>query len=114
VARELVERVVNAAEKQGVKTVISPECGRAYIGPLWEGPNLLRRPKKFGVIQIPDLLEQLRQEGRLRFQGTIRTRLSFHNPCHTVRRGGVTEASRRPLDEVATDFLHMPDTGVMN
>ena len=58
-AREIVSRVVNAAEKLGVKCVISPECGHAYVAIRWDGPNLIGRPYGFKVVQILDLLEQL-------------------------------------------------------
>ena len=39
IAAELVQRIVDAAEKLGVKNVISPECGHAYMAIRWEGPT---------------------------------------------------------------------------
>lgn len=114
VARELLMRAVNAAEKLGVKTVISPECGHAYTALRWEGPNLIGRAYGFEVVHVLELLEQLRSEGRLPLQGISDTRLSFHDPCQIVRRGGVTEAPRNLLGQVASDFQDMPDGGVMN
>jgi Fe-S oxidoreductase len=40
-AAELVQRIVDAAEKLHAKTVISPECGHAYMAIRWDGPNLV-------------------------------------------------------------------------
>ena len=42
-AKELVQRVVDEAERLGVKYVISPECGHAYGAIRWAGPNLIGR-----------------------------------------------------------------------
>ena len=113
-ARELVERVVRGAEGLGVKWVISPECGHAYIAIRWEGPNLIGRPYGFEVVQVLELLQQLLDEGRLRLQGTRDTRLTFHDPCQIVRRGGVVDAPRQLLSVVASDFHETQAHGTMN
>lgn len=113
-ARELVGRVVAAAEKLGVKYVISPECGHAYMAIRWEGPNLIGREFPFKVIHIFDLLAQLRKNGRIKLEGFNDFPLTFHDPCQIVRRGGVTEGPRYLLRQVASDFREMADHGVMN
>ncbi len=114
VAAELVQRVVAAAEELGVKYVISPECGHAYTAIRWEGPNLIGRKLPFTAVHILELLDQLRREGRLKTQGTLDDRLTFHDPCQLVRRGGVVQQPRDLLNMVATDFVEMTDHGVMN
>jgi Fe-S oxidoreductase len=113
-AREILMRIVNAAERLKVKYVISPECGHAYTALRWEGPNLIGRPYQFEVIHLLDLLEQLRREGRLKLQGMESARLTFHDPCQIVRRGGVVEAPRNLLKSVASNFVEMTDHGVHN
>jgi len=112
-ARELVSRVVNAAEKLGVKYVISPECGHAYTAIRWEGPNLIGRPYKFEVIHILELLDDLKKSGRLRFSDQTDVPLTFHDPCQIVRRGGVIEPPRDLLQGVASNFVEMRDHGRM-
>lgn len=114
IAKELVSRVVNAAEKLKVKHVISPECGHAYTAIRWEGPNLIGRPYKFKVIHILELLDDLRSTGRIRTQGTEDARLTFHDPCQIVRKGGVLESPRNLLNLVASDFVDMNDHREMN
>jgi Fe-S oxidoreductase len=113
-AREIVGRVVDAAESLGVKYVISPECGHAYTAIRWEGPNLIGRPYKFEIIHILELLDQLQQEGRLKLSGLTETPLTFHDPCQIVRRGGVIEPPRDLLGKVASGFVEMADHGEMN
>jgi Fe-S oxidoreductase len=114
IARELVSRVVEAAEKLQVKNVISPECGHAYFAIRWEGPNLLGRPFNFKVVHILELLDELRATGRLKTKGTEDTRLTFHDPCQIVRKGGVLEPPRNLLQQVTSNFVDMHDAREMN
>ncbi len=114
IARELVSRVVSAAEKLKVKYVISPECGHAYTAIRWEGPNLIGRPYNFKVVHILELLDELRASGRLRTEGMEDARLTFHDPCQIVRKGGVLEPPRNLLRMVASEFVDMQDHREMN
>ena len=113
-AATLLSRIVDAAERLKVKYVISPECGHAYSALRWEGPNLLGRPYSFKVVLITELLDQLVREGRLRARGKDARRLTFHDPCQIVRRGGVSQAPRRLMDEVSGNFVEMPASGATN
>jgi Fe-S oxidoreductase len=114
IAAELVQRIVDGAEKLGVKYVISPECGHAYTAIRWEGPNLIGRAYPFKVIHILELLDQLREKGLLRTEGTETARMSFHDPCQLVRRGGLVDQPRRLLKMVASDYVDMTDPGIWN
>lgn len=114
IAAELVERVVNAAEALKVKTVISPECGHAYMALRWEGPNLIGRPYRFKVLHITELLDQLREARRLRTNSRDVRSLTYHDPCQLGRRGGVTQPPRRLLNMITNDFVELPDNGTMN
>lgn len=113
-AAELVGRLVKAAERLKVKYVISPECGHAYTALRWEGPNLIGRPYPFKVVHIIELLDELRASGRLRTDSMDDTRLTFHDPCQMVRRGGVVDQPRRLLKQVASNYVEMPEPGVQN
>ena len=114
IARELVGRVVAAAEALEVKTVISPECGHAYTAIRWEGPNLIGRPFRFRVRHVLEILDELRAAGLLRTEGMEQVRMTFHDPCQLVRKGGVVEQPRNLLRMVAEDFVEMEDHGTMN
>ncbi len=114
IAAELVRRVVKAAEKLRVKTVVSPECGHAYTAIRWEGPNLIGRPFPFKVQHILEVLDELHQQGRLQVQGVEDARLTFHDPCQLVRRGGVIEQPRNLIKLIASQFVEMADHGSMN
>ncbi len=114
IARELVQRVVDAAEKLKVKTVVSPECGHAYTAIRWDGANLIGRAFGFRVRHILEVLDEFREQGLLKTEGMEDDRLTFHDPCQLVRRGGVEQQPRNLLNMVASNFVEMEDHGKMN
>jgi len=114
IATELVQRIVDAAEKLKVKTVISPECGHAYTAIRWDGPNLVGKKFSFKVRHILEVLDDLRQQGRLKTSGLEPGKLTYHDPCQISRRGGVIDEPRRLIDMISDNFVEMPDHGKMN
>ena len=113
-AKVLVERVVNAAEELGVKTVISPECGHAFTAIRWEGANLIGRPYNFEVKHILEVLDEFTQQGLIKTEGMEEAKLTFHDPCQIARKGGVVQQPRKLLNMIASNFVEMEDHGVMN
>ena len=114
IAAELVQRIVDAAEKLKVKTVISPECGHAYMAIRWDGPNLVGKAFNFKVRHILEVLDEFRKDGRLKISGKEARRLTYHDPCQIARRGGVIEQPRNMINMFSDNFVEMPDTGKMN
>jgi Fe-S oxidoreductase len=114
IARELVQRIVDAAEKLKVQTVISPECGHAYMAIRWEGPNLVGKPFNFKVRHILEVLDEFRLDGRLKISGKEEQRITYHDPCQISRRGGVIDQPRNLIKLFSDNFVEMPDTGKMN
>ncbi len=113
-AKKLVERVVEAAEALEVKNVISPECGHAYGALRWAGPNMIGREFKFNVVHIIELLDQLRREGRIPPGKKDQRRMSLHDPCQIIRRGGLLKEPRRLLEQSCSDFVEMQGAGIAN
>lgn len=114
VAAQLLERVIAGAEKLKVKNVISPECGHAFSAIRWDGPNWIGRAYNFKVIHILELLAELQQAGRFKTSGKETARLTFHDPCQIVRRGGVEAQPRQLLEPIAENFVEMTEHGRMN
>jgi Fe-S oxidoreductase len=114
IAALLVQRIVDAAEKLGVDTVISPECGHAYTAIRWEGPNLVGKRFGFKVKHILEVLDEFREQGLLKTEGFEEDRMTFHDPCQLVRRGGVVRQPRNLMDLVARNFVEMEDHAEMN
>jgi Fe-S oxidoreductase len=113
-AKLLVMRIVDGAEKLKVKTVISPECGHAYSALRWEGANLIGRPFTFKVQHIIEVLGEFQELGLLKTEGFETDKLTFHDPCQLARRGGVIKQQRNLMNMIAKDFVEMPDAGYMN
>ncbi|MGV6847126.1 MAG: (Fe-S)-binding protein [Marinibacterium sp.] len=111
-ARELVQKVVDEAERLGVKGVISPECGHAYGAIRWAAPNLLGRTFDFEVVHILELLDRLRREGRIPPGDKLSERMTLHDPCQIVRRGGLLEEPRRLLNDSCADFVETEGAGI--
>ncbi len=114
IAGQLVQRVVDGAEKLKVKTVISPECGHAYTALRWEGPNFIGKAYPFRVVHILELLDELTTKGVLKTTGVETDRLTFHDPCSIVRRGGIQSQPRNLLAPITENFVEMTDHGSMN
>jgi len=113
-AAELVQRIVDAAEKLKVKNVISPECGHAYMAIRWDGPNLVGKAFNFNVVHILEVLDELRKAGKLKLKDKESGSLTYHDPCQIARRGGVLEQPRNLMREMSENFVEMPEAGQMN
>jgi Fe-S oxidoreductase len=111
IAATLVQRIVDAAVKLRVKSVISPECGHAYTAVRWEGPNLIGKSYPFDVYHIIEVLEELRAAGRIKTEGKEMDRLSMHDPCNLARKSGVIQEQRNLMDLVAEDFADLKEHG---
>lgn len=114
IAKVIVSRIVDSAERLGVKYVLSPECGHAYMAIRWEGPNLIGRPYKFEVKHVLEFLEELRQKGVLKMKDKFKEPLILHDPCQIVRRGGVLDAPEPLLTTVAENYIPIVDKQKMN
>jgi len=113
-AKTLVQKVVDEAERLGVKHVISPECGHAYGALRWAGPNLLGKQFSFEVVHIIELLDRLRSEGRIPAGAKDGRKLTLHDPCQIIRRGGLLKEPRRLMDDACSDFVEMEGAGIAN
>jgi len=94
--------------------VISPECGHAYMAIRWDGPNLIGKAFTFNVRHILEVLDDFRQQGRLKTSGMETQKLTYHDPCQISRRGGVIDEPRNLIDMISDNFVEMPDAGKMN
>ncbi len=113
-AKEIVSRVVESAEALGVKAVISPECGHAYGAIRFAGPNLMGRQFKFEVVHIIEVIDRLRREGKIPAGKKDDRKMTLHDPCQIVRRGGLLKEPRRLLDDSCSNFTEMKYSGVAN
>ena len=88
--------LINAAIACGAKMLILPECGHAYGALRWMGANIYGKPLPFKVLHISEYLADNVRSGKLKLKQMGKS-VTFHDPCQTSRRGGVTEAPREVL-----------------
>ncbi len=113
VAKVMVQRLVDAAEAVGAKTLVIPECGHAYGAMRWSGAALLGRPLPFEVVHITEFVAKLIRDGRLKLKASDEA-LTYHDPCQISRRGGATGAAREIFGAFAKDFREMSPTANHN
>lgn len=113
IAKVMVERIVDAAEALGAKTVVIPECGHAYGVMRWSAANIIGRPLPFEVLHITEYIAKLKRDGKLHLK-PFTDAITYHDPCQVSRRGGATQDARDILDGFASDFREMAPTGDMN
>ncbi len=66
------------------------------------------------MIHILELLDELRKTGRIKTEGLEKDRMTFHDPCSIVRKGGVVESPRNLMKMVTSNFVEMADHGKWN
>ncbi len=113
IAKLMVERIVDAAQSVGARTVVVPECGHAFGVLRWTAANMLGRPLPFAVLHISEFLAQLKRAGKLELT-PLKESITYHDPCQISRRGGAAQDARYLLEDFAEDFREMTPTGNLN
>lgn len=84
VAVDLIRDNIDTFNKLGISTLVS-SCAVCFgtfqaIYPAYGKMN-------FKVVHISQLLDQLLQEGKLKFSQSLDTKVTYHDPCHLGRMG---------------------------
>jgi Fe-S oxidoreductase len=104
--KEASAKLIDAAIACGAKTLILPECGHAYGALRWQGANLYGKPLPFKVLHISEFLADGVRGGKLKLKRVGKS-ATFHDPCQSSRRGGVTEAPREVLAALGVELKEM-------
>lgn len=99
-------RIVDEAERLGVKEVVVVECGTATrVLKFQSGKH------SFKVLSIIELIDRYLAEGRIALKpGTITGRLTYHDPCQLARNSGVIKEPRRLIKALGADFVELTPT----
>jgi Fe-S oxidoreductase len=104
----LVRNMVEEAERLGVKTLLSTECGHGFKILRKDAEQWLGRPLGFEVISVVELAHRYYTEGRLPIRaGAIEERVTYHDPCNVGRKLGIFDEPRELIRAVAADFAEM-------
>ena len=111
IARGMIE----AAQKLGVKQVVLAPCGHGFRVMRWEAERYLGRKLPFSVHTLTERVAEYIKTGRLKLKrGTVKERVTFHDPCNIARRGGVVQAPRDVLHALGAHLVEMHPHGVAN
>lgn len=104
----IARNLLDSMERLGCRTLVIGECGHGFASARWEAAEWLRERPGFRIISFLELMEQYFQEGRLRVDpARITDRVTLHDPCNTVRQGGISEPQRAILRRCVRDFVEM-------
>jgi Fe-S oxidoreductase len=107
-AKEVAKRIVDEANRLGVKEIVIPECGHAYSSYRWDVPNWFPGEFNFKVCSLIEVLAAYIAEGKINVDPTvIPEAITYHDSCNLARNGGLIEEPRYVLNKISTGFREM-------
>ena len=112
----IAQRMLDAREKLGAKSITLAPCGHGYRVMRWEVEKYLGKSFEFPpVLSIVELIDRYLQQGRIKLQkDTFEGPMTYHDPCNIARRGGVIQAPRNVLDALTSNIVEMHPHGARN
>lgn len=107
-AKAVAQRIVDEANRLGVKEVVIAECGHAYASYRWDVPNWFAGQFDFKVRSLIEVLADYIRDGRIKVDpAAIPEGVTYHDSCNLARNGGLIEEPRYVLKNVVKDFREM-------
>jgi Fe-S oxidoreductase len=109
--RDISLRLIDQAIACGAKTLLLPECGHAYTALRWEAADLYGKELPFKVLSVTEFLADELEAGRLKLGKASEAKVTFHDPCQLVRKGGVNDAPRELLKAMSVELEELENHG---
>jgi Fe-S oxidoreductase len=100
VGKEVMNHNIGEIERTRAETIVT-SCAGCYRT-LRESYQRLKDEEgsEVKVVHITELLDKLADKGRIAFSAKKPIRVTYHDPCHLGRLGGVYESPRRLIERV--------------
>jgi heterodisulfide reductase subunit D len=105
--KEYAAHNIEVIESKGVNTLITG-CAGCFRVFKYEYPKLLGKKLDFKVIHAVEYLRDKLALGELKIEPTDE-KVAYHDPCELSRLGGVFEAPRESLRQIAGEFIELPE-----
>lgn len=104
---KIAQRIVDEAERLGVKEVVIVECGTAT-----RVMKLMSGRHSFKVLSIVELVARYLKEGKIavdkaKFAALNPGKLTYHDPCQLARNSGVIEEPRYIIGKLTDSFVEL-------
>lgn len=98
--REVMRHNIDEIKRTGAETVVTScaGCYRTYKDTYQSASS--DEGLQFKVLHITELLDQLADKKMISFSTNKPIRVTYHDPCHLGRHGGVYESPRRLIERV--------------
>jgi heterodisulfide reductase subunit D len=106
--KEAMRHNIQEIKKTGAETVVA-SCAGCYrtLKDVYKGVGT-EEGAELNVLHVTELLDKLADKKMLSFSTQKPTKVTYHDPCHLGRHGGVYESPRRLIERVkGLEFVEM-------
>ena len=102
----LMDTNIRAIESTGARKIVfsCPGCYRMF----WQEYSKVLG-KRVRMMHEIELIDELVKSGKIKFNGKLQERMTYHDPCELSRLSGVIDEPRNIIADIAKGFVELPN-----